>query len=58
MLHYTARRNGDTAKNNWRVLPPPGGQSGLRARVLRQADGAMQTLPWEMHGWHCGGAGK
>lgn len=34
----------------------PGGQS-VCVHAFAQADGtAYQTLPWEMRGWHCGGA--
>lgn len=34
----------------------PGGQS-VCVHAFVQADGAVcQTLPWEMRGWHCGGA--
>lgn len=34
----------------------PGGQS-VCVHAFAQADGAVyQTLPWEMRGWHCGGA--
>ena len=34
----------------------PGGQS-VCVHAFAQADGTVyQTLPWEMRGWHCGGA--
>lgn len=34
----------------------PGGQS-VCVHAFTQADGTVyQTLPWEMRGWHCGGA--
>lgn len=34
----------------------PGGQS-VCVHAFVQADGTVyQTLPWEMRGWHCGGA--
>lgn len=34
----------------------PGGQS-VCVHAFAQADGTLyQTLPWEMRGWHCGGA--
>ncbi len=34
----------------------PGGQS-VCVHAFAQADGSVyQTLPWEMRGWHCGGA--
>ena len=34
----------------------PGGQS-VCVHAFAQADGTVyQTLPWEMHGWHCGGS--
>ena len=37
-------------------LYQPGGQS-VCVHAFAQADGTVyQTLPWEMRGWHCGGA--
>ena len=36
----------------------PGGAS-VCVHAFAQADGTVyQTLPWEMHGWHCGAVSK
>jgi N-acetylmuramoyl-L-alanine amidase len=47
--------------NHWNQDRPDGREVCVHAFIGKLADGsiaAYQTLPWNMHGWHCGGSGN
>lgn len=49
----------NTGGNHWDQLRPGGRQVCVHAFVGRFADGGVgtvQTLPWNMRGWHCAGS--
>ena len=67
MLHSTGADNPNisryvpleiTTPNNWNAYRPGGRQVCVHGFIGKLQDGtigSVQTLPWEMRGWHCGG---
>lgn len=63
LKRYLAPNDGligtNTGGNHWNQSKPDGQQKCVHAFIGKLADGTVatyQTLPWNMRGWHCGGA--
>lgn len=51
----------NTGGNHWNTYTPDGRKVCVHAFIGKTADGSIatvQTLPWNVRGWHCGGAGN
>ena len=70
MLHSTGANNPNisryvplevTKSNNWNTNTPGGREVCVHGFIGQLEDGSIasvQTLPWDMQGWHCGGKGN